>query len=225
VKKRPWMLHTLSAQLLFHPATLLVVLVRLREGPTWAVARVMFIILQIECARGRDPIVRRLSARLALSTSDSRQGLFGNQSVQGSRPRAIVLMSIALMPLSIVAHHRVVISLDCRSCYLGATLTATRQKRDIFRMRCVFVQAVEGRRPFSALGFTFSLPCASAPPYRTTSISLDRQKLRAGPAIAASGCSVNCRPATSVREGENEKTLHPVVLPLMRFKVIDRVLD
>jgi hypothetical protein len=49
--------------------------------------------------------------------------------------------------------------------------------------------------------------------------------MRAGPAIATSGYSVNCRPATSVREVGNEKTLRPVVLRLMSFNVIDRVLD
>jgi hypothetical protein len=127
VKKRPWMLHTLRAQQLH--STLLYSLLSCPsaiEGGADVGSRSRHVNHPSDIMRsGAGSDLWRLSAAAALSTSDSRQGLFGNQSVQGDRPRPIVLnsalLSIVLMPLSIVAHHRVVISLDCRPCYLGAS--------------------------------------------------------------------------------------------------------
>lgn len=125
-----------------------------------------------------DPIVReRLSAASALSTSDSRQGL---SSVQGEpaktyRPRIGTLEdSLAADIHSSTSQSRHISKLAAvlSRCFL----TATRKKRALSYKSCDQKVRYSRKPLFSALGFTFSLPCTSAPPYRTTLRSLGSSK-------------------------------------------------
>jgi hypothetical protein len=128
-----------------------------------------------------DPIVReRLSAASALSTSDSRQGLSGNQSVQGE-PAKTYRPQLGTLEDSLAADIHSSTSQSRHISKLAAVLsrcflTATRKKRALSYKSCDQKVRYSRKPLFSALGFTFSLPSASAPPYRTTSRSVRSSK-------------------------------------------------